>query len=155
MSVAVWMAVAERLEWMSDFDALSCVCPSIQRNERLWMQQHGLVSDNNDLYMYKDGERHGLHQWSHASGSLAYRCLYENGKLKGLAEQWSPGGKLRARYMHKNGVLDGLFRRWVGNCTFHSGGLYKDGKRHGVHEYVDYNDCLVSRVPRLISAATK
>jgi hypothetical protein len=44
MSAGVWMAVAERLRRMSDFDALSRVCPDVQRNERQrQMQQNSAV----------------------------------------------------------------------------------------------------------------
>jgi hypothetical protein len=81
MSAGVWMAVAERLEWMSDFDALSRVCPGVVRCERLQQQKHGLEDTTDEgarnRSMYTDGKRTGLSQsWAVPLGVPTGSCLY-------------------------------------------------------------------------------
>jgi hypothetical protein len=133
MSVAVWMAVAARLQWMSDFDAVSRVCPGIQRSERLWKQKHGLVEeDGYSRCMYKDGKRHGLYEAWYSDGTRESRWMYKTGRYHGLCENYS-NSTLYIRLMYKDGQLHGLCTGWHSDGTLECLWEYKNGNLHSAY----------------------
>jgi hypothetical protein len=148
MSAGVWMAVAARLEWMSDFDALSRVCPDVQRSEQLWKQKHGLVDEwiYNGWSMYRDDQRHGLYLWRYDNGSYASRGIYKNGHRHGLLELWYDNGTLGVRRMYNNGKRHGMYQSWNRDGTPFVWGMYRNGKRHGMYTYSENGQIIRSNI---------